>query len=127
MAYEYLKLTMVTRNLVDMVWGDSRPRSRHFKIQVHPMVYAGEKWQNKIRALRDSLNAARCDAMIVTSLTEIAYILNLRGKGIPYLPVFKSYLLVTQREIILYVDQTKISVGVQIHLKAPCFNENCVQ
>lgn len=53
------------------------------------MKYAGERWISKIGTLRSNLSALNCDAMVVTSLTEIAYILNLRGNDIPYTPVFK--------------------------------------
>ena len=56
--------------------------------------------------------------MIVTSLTEIAYLLNLRGMDIPFIPVFKSYLIVTHREIILYLHQAKLTMSTNLHLKS---------
>jgi len=49
----------------------------------------GEKWETKINKLRSNITSMRADGMIVTSLTEIAYILNLRGNDIPFIPVFK--------------------------------------
>lgn len=78
----------MNENLVDNIWTD-RPPDSTAQIKVHPLEYAGEKWQSKIQTLRKQLIADNCDAMIVTSLTEIAYLLNLRGEDFPYVPVFK--------------------------------------
>lgn len=76
------------RNLIDMVWA-TQPAPSSAKIQVHPLKYAGVTWQKKLQKLRDHLKLDNCDAIIVTSLTEIAYLLNLRGNDIAYTPVFK--------------------------------------
>lgn len=111
-----------------MVWGENRPKTRDFPVRVHHLEYAGEKWESKVEALRESLPAARVEAIIVTSLTEIAYLLNLRGSDIPYIPVFKAFLIVSQRELILFIDRHKVAMGMKLHLKSePCFNEKCVQ
>lgn len=123
-----MRIVRIYPDIVSIVWGNDRPAPRDFNIKVHPLKFAGEKWLNKIHALRELLIAARCDAMVVTSLTEIAYILNLRGNDIPYLPVFKSYLIVTQREIYLYMDRKKENMSIKLHLKSvDCYNENCVR
>lgn len=86
---EGLMLVQVKNNLVDLIWTSKRPEPRKFSIKVHPQMYAGEKWQSKLHRLRKALQEAQVDAMVVTSLTEVAYLLNLRGYDIPYIPVFK--------------------------------------
>lgn len=78
----------VSRNLVDEVWTD-KPVSINDEIFVHPLYYAGEKWQTKIMTLRLRLVETRSDAIIITSLTEIAYLLNLRSNDLAHTPVFK--------------------------------------
>ncbi|KXJ79015.1 hypothetical protein RP20_CCG001990 [Aedes albopictus] len=85
---DYIKLIKIHRNLVDLVWGSRRPAPKLNSIKVQPLRFAGEHWEVKVNKLRSNLTAMRCDAMIVTSLTEVAYILNLRGSDIPYTPVF---------------------------------------
>uniref|UniRef100_A0A8D8AK84 Xaa-Pro aminopeptidase 2 n=1 Tax=Culex pipiens TaxID=7175 RepID=A0A8D8AK84_CULPI len=125
---EFIKLVKLHRNLVDLVWGSRRPLPRSGSVKVHPMWLAGDSWDAKVNRLRSNLTAMRCDAMIVTSLTEVAYILNVRGSDIPYTPVFKAYLLISNREIILYTNKTRINVGLVNHLKShSCHNEYCVQ
>ncbi|XP_055589839.1 uncharacterized protein LOC129742016 [Uranotaenia lowii] len=124
----FIKLIKVDQNLVDIVWGGRRPQPRFGSIQVHPVQYAGEKWDVKLNRLRSNLTALKCEAIIVTSLTEIAYILNLRGNDIPYTPVFKAYLLISNREIILHTNRSRINTGLMNHLRAHhCHNEYCVQ
>lgn len=56
---------------------------------MHPQIYAGEKWESKFDKLRAHLATYRADAIVLTSLTEVAYMLNLRGNDLPYTPVFK--------------------------------------
>lgn len=85
---KYVRLVRLGENLIDNIWAD-RPSESSAQIKVHPLEYAGEKWQSKIKTLREQLKADNCDAMIVTSLTEIAYLLNLRGEDFRYTPVFK--------------------------------------
>lgn len=81
-------MVKVSRNLVDEVWKD-RPAPADDPIFVHPLLFAGEKWQTKIMSLRLRLVETRTDAIIVTSLTEIAYLLNLRSNDLAHTPVFK--------------------------------------
>lgn len=78
----------MNRNLVDEIW-HNRPTPKSEAIRVHPTQYAGEKWQSKVSTIRSTLVSSRSDAIIVTSLTEIAYALNLRSEDLPYTPVFK--------------------------------------
>lgn len=85
---KYIRLVRLNENFVDNIWTD-RPAESMAPIKVHPLKYAGEKWQTKIKALREQLQKDNCDAMVVTSLTEIAYLLNLRGEDFQYTPIFK--------------------------------------
>lgn len=89
---KYIRLIRLNENFIDNIWTD-RPSESTAPIKVHPLEYAGEKWQSKIKTLRKQLQLDNCDAMIVTSLTEIAYLLNLRGGDFRYTPVFKVHLL----------------------------------
>lgn len=68
---------------------------------------------------------------VVTSLTEIAYLLNLRGGDFRYVPVFRAFLIVTQTEMILYTNRTKVSLEVETMLHFDfkinsCYEHPCV-
>ncbi|XP_017041184.1 xaa-Pro aminopeptidase 2 [Drosophila ficusphila] len=123
-----LKLVKINNNLIDLIWGSERPETpKHHVIKVHPKHFAGESWQDKVKELRRRLAHLGCDAMVITSLTEIAYLLNIRGNDIPYTPVVKSYAIVSQDDVFFYVDHAKISLGIDFHLRTDCFNEYCVK
>ncbi|XP_058987893.1 xaa-Pro aminopeptidase 2-like [Musca domestica] len=121
-----LKLRNVNNNLIDLVWKD-RPEPDMIKIQILHKSYAGEKWEDKIKELRERLHHFKCDAMIVTSLTEIAYLLNIRGRDLPFTPVIKAYLIVSHHDIFLYVDRFKMTLEVSAHLHTDCYNSLCVK
>ncbi|ALC46164.1 CG6225, partial [Drosophila busckii] len=128
LAAKPLKLVPINSNLVDMIWEGERPAPpRENVIQVQTRDFAGEKWEDKVIELRRQLNKLNCEAMIVTSLTEIAYLLNIRGTDIPYTPVVKSYAIVSLTDIFFYVDHTKINLSIDLHLRTDCYNENCVK
>ena len=58
---------------------------------------------------------AKAGALLVTSLDEIAWLLNLRGSDISYNPVFVSYVILTLDKATLYVEESK--VGFHLHLE----------
>jgi Xaa-Pro aminopeptidase len=129
--HNYLRLIKV-KNLVDVVWGVNRIQKRDFEIKYYNSTYHGESWMQKVEKLREILRIHKCDAMVVTSLTEIAYLLNLRGGDFTYLPVFRAYLVVSQRDgVILYTNRTKVSTGALLSLhydlnENKCYQEKCV-
>lgn len=114
---KFIRLVKVHQRLVEDLWHDRPPPNSH-SLHVHRQIYAGEKWQSKVTTLRAKLAEHRCDAIVLTSLTEIAYILNVRGADIPYTPVFKAYLIVARDQIMLYTNITRIEEGVKLHLNA---------
>ena len=57
---------------------------------------AGEDRRSRIGWLRGEAVGAGCDAVLVTALDEIAWLLNVRGSDIEYNPLVISYLLVTR-------------------------------
>lgn len=46
--------------------------------------------------------------MIVTALDEIAWLLNIRGRDIPRSPFVRSYVIVTELLVTLYVNQSQL-------------------
>lgn len=69
----------------------------------------GENWTSKVDRVRNALKKVQADAMIVTALPEIAWLLNIRGRDIPYNPFVKSYVIVSHNEVRLYVDNWKLT------------------
>ncbi len=97
------------------VW-NNRPELPTDKIEVHPLKYAGESAADKIHRLLGKARENGCDAMLLTALDEIAWTLNLRGNDVECNPVFVSYLLLSDRQNVLFVNPAKVSDKVREHL-----------
>ena len=66
-------------------------------------------WEEKVKNLREELKDLNADAMVVTALDEIAWLLNIRGIGYyPYHPFIRAYALVTSSEVSLYVEKNSL-------------------
>ncbi|OCK81774.1 Creatinase/aminopeptidase [Lepidopterella palustris CBS 459.81] len=110
------ELKAVKENLVDLVWGKSKPPRPSEKVQVQPVKYSGKKFEEKLEDLRKELEKRKSLGFVVSMLDEIAWLYNLRGNDIPYNPVFFSYAVVTPTAATLYLDESKLSPDVKLHL-----------
>ncbi|XP_018494166.1 xaa-Pro aminopeptidase 1 [Galendromus occidentalis] len=109
------KLVPVSQNLVDSVW-DDRPPSSETPVEVLPVVYTGRTWQEKLSDVRQDMKEKNAQALIVTALDETAWLFNLRGGDIEFNPVFFAYAVITMKSAHLFVDENKITAGLEKHL-----------
>ncbi|KAG0542107.1 hypothetical protein BDA96_02G074900 [Sorghum bicolor] len=104
-------------NLVDEIWGDARPNPPKEPTRVHDIKYAGIDVPSKLSFIRSQLAENGCDAVVISMLDEVAWLLNMRGSDVPHSPVFYSYLIVEVNTATLFVDSSKVSKGVLEHLE----------
>lgn len=89
-------------DMLDTLW-DDRPGVPQSPIITLSDELTGESRQDKILWLRKFLIDNKCDAIILTALDEIAWLLNARGSDVEYNPVIYSYMLVTMDDVNWYV------------------------
>lgn len=65
----------------------------------------GESRSSKIEWLRAEVAGKGCDAVLLTALDEIAWMLNARGSDIEYNPLIISYLLITRDKVEWFVKK----------------------
>lgn len=104
-------------NLVDEIWGDARPNPPKEPTRVHDIKYAGIDVPSKLSFIRSQLAENGCDAVVISMLDEVAWLLNMRGSDVPHSPVFYSYLIVEVSTATLFVDNSKVSKDVLEHLE----------
>jgi len=76
--------------------------------------------------LRAKLDAVGADAIVVTALDEVAWLLNIRGYDVPNNPMVHAYVTVTSKTVNIYVNESKLSREVRTHLRAQnCYSELC--
>ena len=98
------------------IW-TGRPPVPQAPAYVLPLEYAGEPAREKLQRVRRALRQKHADGMLMASLDDIAWTLNLRGDDVHCNPVVVSYLLIDSRRATLYVDRRKMSPDVVSYLK----------
>lgn len=93
-----------------------RPALPGTAVRIHPLEYAGQETKEKLAGLRRLTANEGCSHLLVTTLDEVAWTLNLRGDDVPCNPVFVSYLLVGPDAATLYVNPAKVTPEVAAYL-----------
>ena len=98
-------------DLVSFVW-KNRPAESENPVFIHDVSFAGKSRMEKINAFRDQLSAF-AEASLITSLEDIAWILNLRGSDVLNNPVFYAFLYVDVQGCVLFTDEVKLSAEIK--------------
>jgi Xaa-Pro aminopeptidase len=109
------RLKMVTANLVDRVWKGQPPLPRQ-PLRVQPTKFAGETLAQKLKRIRQHMDAVDADAHVLTALDAIMWATNLRGRDVDCNPVAISYLVVERKKATLFVDPAQVTPAVRRHL-----------
>ncbi|WP_416389399.1 aminopeptidase P family protein [Paraclostridium bifermentans] len=103
-------------DLVDKVWND-RPSLSNEKAFLLKVNYAGETFSSKLERLRDVMKEKNVTSHIITTLDDIAWLFNIRGRDVKYTPVVLSYSIITLDEVYLFIDENKLNEEIINELK----------
>ncbi|MDU1538370.1 MAG: aminopeptidase P family protein [Paeniclostridium sordellii] len=95
-------------DLVDKVWED-RPLLSTEKAFLLDVKYAGETFSSKLIRLRNEMKLKGATTHIITTLDDIAWLFNIRGRDVKYTPVVLSYSLITMDKVYLFIDDNKLN------------------
>lgn len=99
----------------DNIW-NNRPELPSGNLSILNTEYTGKSADIKIHELKEKLNLTENDAFILSSLDDIAWLLNLRGSDIIYNPVFYSYIYMDYEKTILFVNKNSVNDGILSYL-----------
>ncbi len=102
-------------DIIHDIWLD-RPPLPTTPCFIYEEKYAGKSCQIKLKEIREQHLKAD-QALLITALDEIAWILNIRGDEIPNNPVVISYLLLTTEQCFLFIDPNKLGREVKDYFK----------
>ena len=94
----------VDYDLIGEVWED-RPALSCEPVMELDVKWAGESRADKCAKIRKAMEEKGADAFVLTSLDDIAWLLNIRGGDVHCCPVVLSYLVMTQKEIKLFANE----------------------
>ena len=109
-------------DLIRPLWTEDRPAIPTHRFFEFDTRYAGESVHSKLERIRAKLREKKADAMVVSALDEIAWLLNIRGNDVEYNPVVISYLVLEQNKCTLFVLPEKITREATAYLKANDIN-----
>ena len=84
--------------------------------------YSGENIESKLKRIREKMKENGCNAHILSSLDDIAWLFNIRGNDIAYCPLVLSYAIVYNHSVELFANSQKFSEEI-VNL----FAENQIQ
>lgn len=106
----------VEEDLVDLIWED-RPPLPAEPVFLLGMEYAGVSTADKLKSLREKMREAGATVHVLTSLYDIAWLLNIRGGDISHVPVALSFLLVTEDGCCWYVNRQDLDDEILRYLR----------
>ncbi len=111
------QITLVGIDLVSSIWTD-RPEIPAAKIFAHDTEFNGLEVKEKLSKLRAEIIHLNSDTLILSSLDDIAWIFNIRGKDVDYNPVAIAYAIVNLNESILFIDPAKVDGDLKTQLQS---------
>lgn len=93
---------------MQLLWTD-RPAMPLAPAFVYDTKYAGMSFTEKLPAVRQAMEAAGADSLLLSALDEIAWLLNIRGNDVHCNPVVVSYLLIEKDKVNYFVQPQKVT------------------
>ena len=111
----------VGEDLIDLIWTD-RPELSRAPLFILEEKYSGKSTAEKINDVRAKMAEEGADVHILTSLCDIAWLLNIRGGDIQSVPVVLSYLVLTRDQCIWFLQEEVVDDAIRAYL-----NENHIE
>ena len=110
-------LELVSIDLISPLWTENRPAIPTSLLYEYEEKYAGESVESKLQRVRQALQEKRCQALVVSALDEIGWLLNIRGKDVDYTPCLISYVVVEMDKCSIFVASSKLDDAARAYLK----------
>lgn len=112
-ADKQIKLT--DKDYLSPLWQDrpALPKEKAFLLQEE---HTGHSVSSKLALVRSSLLKYGADHHLISSLDDLAWLFNLRGKDVSFNPVVLSFALINQDHAKLFIDPEKLTAEEKVTL-----------
>lgn len=115
--FDRCKIQLITHlDILSQIWLD-RPSLPCAAIYEHSAQFVDTSAKQKLAKVRAAMAQKGVNSHLVSSLDDIAWLLNLRGADVAFNPVFLAHLLIEESCITLFVDKNKLSDDIRAVLK----------
>lgn len=118
------QLVPLEGNLVDVVrhqspWNqlDPIPAYGQSSLFCLPESLTGETTPKKLHRVRQVMEQETINLLPITNLNQVAWLFNLRGGDIPYVPLLIAYAVITPDEAFLFTNLERIEEAIQLNLQ----------
>lgn len=101
----------------DSIWSD-RPALPSAPLFLHDEKYAGKGATDKIRDILAQTKEQGAQAILVSDLAELAWVLNIRSTDVSCNPVATGFLYLSPSQSVLFIKEEKLTPEVSDALKA---------
>ncbi|MEH0084226.1 aminopeptidase P family protein [Vibrio antiquarius] len=99
-------------DLLAPIWLERPPRPSA-PVFEYPTAFAGVETENKLARIRSWLTENQVDSLLVSTLDDVMWTMNIRGGDTNYCPVSEAYLIVEQSRATLFIDKAKLPQDVE--------------
>ena len=109
-------ISLANKDYLSPIWADrpALPTAAAFLLED---AHTGESVQHKLTAIRTAMAASGAKWHLVSSLDDMAWIFNIRGKDVNYNPVVLSFALISASQATLFIDLNKLDNATQAILQ----------
>ena len=104
------------KDIIGEIW-EERPSLSCKAIWELKFEYAGKTRKEKIQELQEKMAKEKVDATLISSLDDIAWLLNIRGDDVASTPVALSYLIANRTNVHLYIQEMAVSNEIKQSLE----------
>lgn len=104
-------------DLLDPIW-KGRPSLPTEKAYTLPTTITGQSTPEKLSAVRKILKQKRATAHLVSSLDDLAWLLNIRGTDVKCNPVTLGFAFISEDKAILFIDKVKLDADTVAELNS---------
>ncbi|WP_036830110.1 aminopeptidase P family N-terminal domain-containing protein, partial [Photobacterium sanctipauli] len=103
-----LELVCIEQNPIELHW-DDRPAPTLSNAKLMGLDYVGQSSADKRALIAAELKKQKADAVLLTQLDSIAWLLNVRGSDVPSLPVLLSTAILHADESVdFFIDPARL-------------------
>lgn len=110
-------LSLVSIDLISPLWTEGRPAIPTSLLYEYEEKYTGESVESKLTRVRKALEERHCQALVISALDEIGWLLNIRGKDVDYTPCLISYVVVEMQKCTIFVAPNKLDDAARAYLQ----------
>ena len=105
----------VDEDLIDLIWKD-RPAMSAEPVRILDMAYTGKSTKEKLADVRAVMKEKGAQLHLMSSLYDIAWLLNVRGNDISYVPVVLSFLALSEDSCTWFVQEQIVTDELKAYL-----------